>query len=345
MGFGYKGEKMTRVSRSSESESRKVGWKSYATVGGTAAVAAALIFLKTCGGPMTESPVQLATTPAPIVAVEKAEARQCVTIHEKEVIVQYDVEFYPVAVPKEGCLDCAPPPVKGDKKCELDKGEGDHRSPNYDEASCGRCGDGKVGALEIPSVDTPFDKARLSGEVDVTPKTAQPEVCLADTHCGNGKVDRNVETGVLVPVTRPDGTTSYEYASVTVNESCNKRAPNYCEADCPKVMRVKVPECSEEVADSLYQSMKKAIFQRVRSIRAALGAERQLIEVSVSIDVDDSGNPKIKSGTVECGNGGCTKQDGQTDVLTMAQKGLVQVDSGRCTVTLSPVTIPVERER
>ncbi|MBU0532539.1 hypothetical protein KKB44_03530, partial [Candidatus Micrarchaeota archaeon] len=102
-------------------------------------------------------------------------------------------------------------PVRGDGRCEVDKGEHDPFSPTFDAEACGFCGDDVCNAA--------------MGETAVT--------CLVDCHCGDGVEQNRVATGTYVEVSTDDGIT-YKFDSVTVDESCRTNSDRYCEADCPQ---------------------------------------------------------------------------------------------------------------
>jgi hypothetical protein len=121
---------------------------------------------------------------------------------------------------------CAPAPVKGDNRCEVDKGEHDPSSPTFDPASCGYCGDGIAQPWEV----------RAPGDEPAQPLPAgvRPVVCPADLACGNGQVDRDVEFAVLTPAQQ--GSDIYKYDVLRYTETCrqNDSRPGvtYCAADC-----------------------------------------------------------------------------------------------------------------
>ncbi len=122
---------------------------------------------------------------------------------------------------------CAPAPVKGDGRCEIDKGEHDPQSPTFDPQSCGYCGDNIAQAWEIAR---PGDQPR-----EALPPGVRPVVCPRDFACGNGTVDRDVEFAVMVPA--QPGSDVYKYDVVRYTESCNanesRAGVTYCATDCP----------------------------------------------------------------------------------------------------------------
>src|SRR4029453_7436113 len=68
------------------------------------------------------------------------------------------------------CATCPPAvaaPVKGDGRCEIEKGEHDPSSPNWDPASCGFCGDGTHENQTWETIEN----------------------CPVDFTCGNGRVE------------------------------------------------------------------------------------------------------------------------------------------------------------
>ncbi len=124
---------------------------------------------------------------------------------------------------------CPSAPVRGDGRCEFEKGEHDPASPTYDENSCGRCGDGIAQDWEIPA---PGVQPRVQ-----LPPGVHAVVCPADFACGNGTVEResdHVEFAVVVPVQA--GSTTYKYDVRQYAETCNpndsRPGVTYCEADC-----------------------------------------------------------------------------------------------------------------
>lgn len=107
-----------------------------------------------------------------------------------------------------------PVAVKGDSKCEADRGERDSQSPTFDVASCGYCGDG-VCQKEFET----------------------PVTCFADCHCGNGQIDTNQPVarfevinvnGKEVYALHPDP----DHPVPSITESCTQNTPNYCAVDC-----------------------------------------------------------------------------------------------------------------
>ena len=96
---------------------------------------------------------------------------------------------------------------KGDGICQSKYGERTPSADNYDEKSCGRCGNGKVDEFE------------------------NPQTCPADYSCGNGIVDQNEEAAVLT-YKYVNGKKAYYYAKTVLKESCEKNSPHYCSRDC-----------------------------------------------------------------------------------------------------------------
>ncbi len=82
----------------------------------------------------------------------------------------------------------------------------------FDEKTCGYCGE--------TDPDGRF----------VRKDWMTPANCPVVFSCGNGKVDKNEPYPVYVK--GKDGT--FELSVTSVSESCNPKAPNYCEVDCPK---------------------------------------------------------------------------------------------------------------
>ncbi len=123
---------------------------------------------------------------------------------------------------------CPSAPVRGDGRCEFEKGEHDQASPTYDEQSCGRCGDGIAQDWEIPAPG-----AALRQGVTLPPGV-RPVVCPADFACGNNQLDSDLEFAVVVPV--QSGSTSYKYDVQRYTETCNpnetRPGMTYCQADC-----------------------------------------------------------------------------------------------------------------
>lgn len=124
-----------------------------------------------------------------------------------------------LASPESCCMGGKSPepiiegPVRGDGKCERDKGEGDRLSLNHAPEDCGYCGDG---------IQQPEENAKN---------------CDVDFYCGNGKRDRN--TVYFGYVKQKDG--SLVHGMIRRTDQCNPRKPNFCKADCKVERHVRRP--------------------------------------------------------------------------------------------------------
>ncbi|MFH1785268.1 MAG: hypothetical protein ABH842_02480 [Candidatus Micrarchaeota archaeon] len=347
----------TRTSGPKTPESKKMGWKNYAAIGTTTAAVAAMLLFKTCsGGPQTEGPILPPEPSKPVAAATMhEEPKECVQVTRVVRNVQEvtQIEWVEVEAPRTDCVPCDLPPVKGDGIVELSKGEGESRSPRHDPADAGRCGDGVAGPLEIPNADAPV-RSKQDGEPTFTPEDAKPVVCLADTHCGDGILQRNVVVGVEVPVVREDGTTVYEFATVKINEVCDPGIDPRCKDDCSgrkpspvrAAARVKiVPECTDDVNASIYQRVKQSVLSHIKRIRGTVGAEDRDFTVSVTIDVDSSGMPVVRNGGVSCGRDGCASPGNESQVLSLATSKLVRLDSGECKGVAHTVVVGPEQRQ
>lgn len=331
----------TRTTGPKTPDSKRMGWKNYVTIGGTTAAVAALLFLKTCsGGPISEGPMLAVEPQKPVAAAVHEEPKECIQVTKVVQNVQRvsQIEWVEIEVPRTDCVPCELPPIAGDGVVELNKGEGESRSPRHDPAESGRCGDGVHGPLEIPNADAQ-PRARQEGEPLFTPDDAKPVVCLADTHCGDGIVQRNVITGVEVPVTREDGTVVYEFATVKINEVCDPAENARCKDDCsgwkPQPVRaaraMPTPECDESVNREISRRIETGVSTYLKSIRPLLGADDRAFIISVTVDVDASGTPVVRDGAVTCGSGDCPVGSNQQKVIVMATKLVGTLDTGQCT--------------
>jgi len=116
--------------------------------------------------------------------------------------------------PKE-CPPAYVAPVDGDGKCETAKGENDPMLPVFSAKDCGICGDG------------------IQNNDGTHTGTEYANLCPADFHCVNGKVDQNEPYAAMIEDKENPG--SYVWRVVFITESCVKGDANYCpEPSCPK---------------------------------------------------------------------------------------------------------------
>ncbi len=268
----------------------------------------------------------------------------------------------PIQCPPQQPVAAEAAPVRGDNRCELDKGEADPRSANWDPASCGFCGDGIAQPWEQPSTAQPSDPRKY--------------VCDVDFHCGNGRVDRNqAYTGL---VQRSDG--AFEFGSVPVNESCNpQEAAIYCAADCPAAP-VPAPTgvgstsrpprepregsgreggdsprtggrasaCSSGYASQVLGNRQfinrvtGPLFRSAGSLREALGAQGQAIDVSVSVRISESGVASVQGASARCGGGACPQSANVVSTSGLSLQGVTVTappDGNACVISV-PAQIP-----
>jgi hypothetical protein len=266
------------------------GKRNAAAMGLGVATVGALLFARHCGDGQDRLP-----PPAPVV--EKKAAPECV------------------------------PPVKGDGKCELEKGEHDSSSKNFDPASCGYCGDAI--AQEWETI----------------------EACPVDFACGNGKVDRNVVYGAFIAPAEGEGV--YKLGTITVTESCREKDENYCSADCgpkapapahsgrraeraaePAPARTAAPapasaNCPAEITGRFRGRIGDSLTGNPGPARNAAGATSQVVKARVSISVrggtgtvtgiglscQDCAGGSLSPGTVNLG--GITVDPGMTCTTTV----------------------------
>jgi len=144
--------------------------------------------------------------------LEKKAKRRGWTIAGSTVAVGVTAVAIALASPESCCMGArspeplleAPAAVRGDGKCERDKGEGDRLSSNFAPEDCGYCGDG---------IQQPEENEKN---------------CDVDFYCGNGRRDRN--TVYFGFVKQKDG--SLVHGMIRRTDQCNPRKPNFCKADC-----------------------------------------------------------------------------------------------------------------
>ncbi len=284
-------------------KSRRLGWRfGAAATIATAALVAAMVFQRCGGEPQVEGPV---TTCPPAVT-------------------------------------CPAVPVKGDNNCELEKGEHDMWSENWDPESCGYCGD------------------RMQQEWETL------QTCPVDFACGDGEVQRRAKTyGAIVKTVEGENTT-YHLGTVDISESCREGADNYCESDCPTksagrigpragrrgthaapVVTTSRPPmaggaCDSSVtggATSLYSRVIRQVSSSSGSIRNALNAGQAPVSVSVRVRISESGVPTVVGASATCGGSACS---GTANIVNLAgiNVGGISVSNGGATCTMSiPVTL------
>lgn len=320
------GENMTRLSSSGPAtpESRRVGWRNGSAVVLTAAVVAALFIPWKCSPDPLPPPA-----PVPCVAIPNAATK---TVDRRAISTEQ--------VPADAeCIECAPPLpplVKGDAKCELDRGEGDFKSVDYDPASCGRCGDSIKHPLEVQDVAVSIDVAQAIALSGITfTGTPVPVGCLADTYsCGPGGLQGSVRTGIIKEIKTSEGSV-YTHEALVVGCPVDKAVP---------VARRMTPVCADDVIARAHGLFVDALHASARAIRVELGAAATGVTVTVHVDVDGRGRIAPSGGAVAC-TGGCAKP-GEKDVLAQISASLARnkVAGGACTLGDLSARLPVERE-
>lgn len=295
-------QKNVRSKPTAADKSRKLGWKfGVGTGAATAALLAAILF-RTCSGEPQVEPIQ----------------QNC-----PEAVV------------------CPAAPVKGDNNCELDKGEHDMWSPNWDPASCGYCGDGEQQSWE------------------------SPETCPVDFHCGDGELQRRSTVFGAVVRTGEGENEVYSLGTIELSESCNERADNYCQDDCPTTGRR--PErtgrrdhdrpnpsgttatadrpprsggaCSDRVrrgASAVYARISSQVSTSSGSIRSALGVENVPVTISVSVNVSASGTTSVAGASARCGGGRCPNSANIRSIAGLDLQGITiaNQDGSACTLSV-----------
>jgi hypothetical protein len=246
----------------------------------------------------------------------------------------------PAACPP--AVTCPAAPAKGDNLCELEKGEHDSRSENWDPESCGYCGD------------------RIQQEWET------PQFCPVDFACGDGEVQRRAKVYGAIVRTMEGENASYSIGTLEVTESCNERDANYCEADCPakstgraaprrdrdrpapvatatkQPPRASGGACDSSVtanATSLYSRVIRQVGSASGSIKSALQAEQAPVSVSVRVRISESGVPTVVGASASCGGSPCR---GSADIVSLAgvNVGGISVSNGGPACTMSvPVSI------
>lgn len=295
-------KKVARKEKPTAAEkSRRLGWRFGVGAGiATAALVAAMVFQRCGGEPQVEGPVT-----------------EC-----------------PPAV------TCPAEPVKGDNNCELEKGEHDMWSQNWDPESCGFCG----------------DRAQQQWET--------PQTCPVDFACGDGEIQRRAKTYGAVVKTVEGENTTYSLGTVELSESCNERADNFCEADCPNkgsssrrtprknngdrpqpVATTKTPPrssggaCDSTVrreAGQVYARISSQVTSAGGSIKDALGAPGVPVSVAVTIRLSESGVPTIVgNGSATCGGSACPSGANIRSIAGLDVSGLTVATGGQsCTLTV-----------
>ncbi|MFH1520785.1 MAG: hypothetical protein ABID61_04015 [Candidatus Micrarchaeota archaeon] len=312
-------------------ESKRLGWRNSTAVGITVAAVAALLIPWKC------QPDKIAPPPEPTPCVAMANPMT-------KVVTKYQVVPLPPQIIEMECTPCTPPlpPLaKDDGKCELDRGEGDHRSKDFDPASCGRCGDGKADPLEVADPSRPSSRTEVADQIAsssvIFTGNPVPEGCLADTFTCDGPeaLQGTIRTGVVKEISTSEGPV-YELGAVVVG--CDPPKP-------VKASRRMTPECGDDVVAKVHGLIVGALHDNSRSIRSTLGARDIGVIVTITANVDSSGRVVPGSGTVSCG--GVCPNAGDSDVLARIRKDIARhkVASSDCTIS-SPLSarLPVERE-
>lgn len=280
-------------------KSRRLGWKYGAGVAvATAALVAAMVFQRCGGEPQVEGPVT-ACPPA---------------------------------------VTCPAEPVKGDSNCELEKGEHDMWSKNWDPESCGYCG----------------DRAQQEWET--------PQNCPVDFACGDGEVQRRAKVYGAVVRTQEGENSTYSLGTVEHSESCREGAENYCEADCPTKETARTgrggrrdtpattaattkrpPVSSGGACESAVRSAAGQVYARISSqvttssgsIKSALGAADVPVMVSVSVRISESGVPSIVGASATCGGSSCPQSANIRSMAGLDVQGLTVANGGpACTLSV-----------
>ncbi len=264
--------------------------------------------------------------------------------------------------PVQRCDDpitCPTPPQKGDRLCEVAKGEADPYSDTFDPESCGYCGD-RIRQVKGSEWSAPSSGSQLRIQHVTERPSETPENCPVDFHCGNGTVDVNTVFGAIVAHEESsEGTTTYSLESIRITESCNPRSPRVCDADCGRIIRTSAqPDAGEdelpprfnsaftcpgavapadridlatslgtgEVLSRLGNSLRAAS----SSLRTALGIRPQdTLDVHVSISVDPSGLLSIRGVSAVCNGQTCGDESTISSVLSLNLAGLTVGAPGR----------------
>lgn len=281
-------------------KSRRLGWRfGVGATVATAALVAAMVFQRCGGEPQVEGPV---------------------------------TECPPAAT-------CPAAPVKGDSNCELEKGEHDMWSQNWDPESCGYCGDRQQQEWETP------------------------QTCPVDFACGDGEVQRRAKVYGAVVRTEEGETSTYSLGTVEHTESCQQNSPNFCEADCPTARTgrtgprrdrdrgqpaattTRPPRptpaggaCEAQVrsaAGQVYARISSQVTTSSGSIKSALGAADVPVMVSVSIRISESGVPTIVGASARCGGSSCPSSANIRSLAGLDVQGLTVANGGpACTLTV-----------
>lgn len=243
----------------------------------------------------------------------------------------------PVTCPP--AVTCPAAPVKGDSNCELEKGEHDMWSENWDPESCGYCGDRNQQEWETP------------------------QTCPVDFACGDGEVQRRAKVYGAVVRTQAGENTTYSLGTLEVTESCRDGAENYCEADCPTKGTVRTgprtgrrdtpaasatatkrpPRSSGGACESAVRSAAGQVYARISSqvttssgsLKSALGAADVPVMVSVSIRISESGVPSIVGASASCGGSSCPQSANIRGIAGLDVQGLTVANGGpACTLSV-----------
>ncbi|HSB47600.1 MAG TPA: hypothetical protein VLD37_06310 [Candidatus Bilamarchaeum sp.] len=131
---------------------------------------------------------------------------------------------------------CEPEPVRGDNVCQVNKGEADPLSPNFDPQSCGYCGDGirqiRINGphgsevrIDENGIRTQDVTERLTEIPSSDPRAREPEaatryiICDVDFHCGNGRRDQGERySGWIAPLSEG---APYTFGIIPITETAD----------------------------------------------------------------------------------------------------------------------------
>jgi len=256
-------------------------------------------------------------------------------------------------------ITCPTPPQKGDRLCEVAKGEADPYSDNFDPESCGYCGD-RIRQVKAPQWSAPSSHPSFRTQ-NVTERPSETaENCPIDFHCGNGTVDVNTVFGAIVAHEEPSGeSTTYALESIRITESCNPRSPHVCDVDCGRVIRTSAPPdagedelpprfnsaftCPGAVAPTdrvdlaaslgtgeVLSRLGNSLRAVSSTLRSTLGIRPQdTLDVHVSISVDPSGLLSLRSVSATCNGQACGDESSISSVLSFNLAGLTVGAPGR----------------
>ncbi len=258
---------------------------------------------------------------------------------------------------------------KGDLVCNVEMGEADPLSDNFDFISCGSCGDGvrqekaEKGTNIRLDIDGMFHYQYVTGRESET-----RENCPVDFHCGNNKLEQGTPySGIIYE----DG--KYKYSRVHVFESCYLNSKNFCPQDCrknkkkieleevviddkPKLPVSGVLTCFDQIAgktridlislssiggDSVRSRLSSLVRTKSSAIRNVLGmGPDDPVKILISMDVNHQGLIKLKDVTAVCDNDVCSNSSAVEPILSINLGGLTLSAPGKSCTWSSAFRVP-----